>query len=78
MGTTQILNILCKKEGVILEELMKALDSNGQRISKSETEYIAYDFGEKVYRGNSKRQEIKLSGDMVGDVDRLNYLRSVI
>ena len=61
-----------------LEEWREALESKGLRISRSKTEYIEYDFGEREHRGNRERLEIKLSGDVVGEVERFKYLGSVI
>ena len=45
-----------------LEEWREALESKGLRISRSKTEYIEYDFGEREHRGNRERLEIKLRG----------------
>lgn len=61
----------------ILEECKEAFKGNILRKTRI-YRIIEYEFREREHRANKKKQAMMLSRDVVGELERFNYLRSVL
>jgi len=57
-----------------LDQRRSALERKKFKISRNKTEYIQHDFGGRGKKVDGTRRAIKISGDVIGEVENFKYL----